>query len=402
MLEAPLRMSACEVLEKVQYYCNAFNAKLFSAPFLKCRAQCLAPPRPSHSSQASMQTVTSRSSPTAAKTTVKKRKRANQAERRKAQTPLTVEQYDILVELLSPADASKRPSFASIAREWKNQCQLECSNDWLRDKVRTRWEAMNGVGAARRAIPRAMRARLDPGLPALLSPSQQEQWVSSLFPVPIPGHDQTAHYGVGSKDVLWSLTRAFRGPDGAYSGTFRLAAPYRKPKGRPPLARKDRYNEIHAYFRARVEYIFTCIWSFAIVHQVWRGKGLEGACELHLRILVLFHFINFQLSRKIMYEPTGVWSHTPEGGPAAEEVECETLEGFIADDCPDEGGEAESEDDVGPTRCQDSASDEGGGLLSTSLREWLRQSKDRSSSSDHLNVWQPRLTRSELSYSCLY
>ena len=82
MLEAPLRMTARDVLEKVQYYCNAFNAKLFRAPFVKCRAQCLAPPSPSHSSQATMRTVMSTSSPTAAKTTVKKRKRANEAERR--------------------------------------------------------------------------------------------------------------------------------------------------------------------------------------------------------------------------------------------------------------------------------------------------------------------------------
>ena len=75
MLEAPLRITTREVLEKVQYYCNAFNAKLFSALFVKCSVQCLAPPSPAHSRQASMQTVTSTSSPTAAKTIVKKRKR---------------------------------------------------------------------------------------------------------------------------------------------------------------------------------------------------------------------------------------------------------------------------------------------------------------------------------------
>ena len=127
-----------------------------------------------------MQTVMTRSSPTAAKTIVKKRKRANEAEWREAQTTLTVEHHGILVELLSPADASKHPSFAAVAREGKNQCQLECSNDWLRGRVCTRWEAMTGVGAARRAEPRAMRARLDPGLPALLSPCQQEQCRVSL------------------------------------------------------------------------------------------------------------------------------------------------------------------------------------------------------------------------------
>ena len=54
-----------------------------------------------------MQTVTSTSSPTAAKTTVKKWKRANEAVQRKVQTTLTFEHYDIRVELLSPADASK-------------------------------------------------------------------------------------------------------------------------------------------------------------------------------------------------------------------------------------------------------------------------------------------------------
>ena len=85
-------------------------------------------------------------------------------------------------------------------------------------------------------------------------------------------------------------------------------------------------NQIHAFFRARVEHIFTRIWPFAM-YQVWRGKGLEGACELQRCIHVLFHFINFELSRKIMYEPAGVWSHTLEGAPAAEEVEYETPHG---------------------------------------------------------------------------
>ena len=131
------------------------------------------------------------------------------------------------------------------------------------------------------------------------------------------------------------------------------------------------------------------------MHQVWRGKGLEGACELQRRMHVLFHFINFELSRKVMYEPAGFWSHTPEGAPAAEEVEYETPEGVIGDDSPDEGDEEQSEDDVGPALCQDSASHEGGGVLSTGLQQWLRQGRDRPSSSNHLNVWQPRLTRSE-------
>ena len=114
-----------------------------------------------------MQTVTSTLSPTPAKIVVKKRKRANEADRRKVQTTLTAD--------LSTVDASKRPSFADVAREWKNQCQLECSNDWLRDKVRTRWEEITGVRAARRANPKAKQPRLDAGLPALLIPSKQEQ-----------------------------------------------------------------------------------------------------------------------------------------------------------------------------------------------------------------------------------
>ena len=55
-----------------------------------------------------------------------------------------------------------------------------------------------------------------------------------------------------------------------------------------------------------MERVFSRAWPFGIVHQVWRGKGLEGACELQHRVHVLFNFINFDLTRKVMYELAGV------------------------------------------------------------------------------------------------
>ena len=44
------------------------------------------------------------------------------------------------------------------------------------------------------------------------------------------------------------------------------------------------------------------VWQGAM----WHSKSLEGAHELQQRVHILFHFIKFDLTCKIVYEPTGV------------------------------------------------------------------------------------------------
>lgn len=101
--------------------------------------------------------------------------------------------------------------------------------------------------------------------------------------------------------------------DGAYSGNYRLVAPFRKPPNKALGPRKEHYNRIHSFFRARIEHVFARLWPFAIMQHVWRGKGLDAGCELQRRLHVLMHFMNFSLKRRVLYEPAGVWPLLPPG-----------------------------------------------------------------------------------------
>jgi DDE superfamily endonuclease len=66
------------------------------------------------------------------------------------------------------------------------------------------------------------------------------------------------HPGSRADSTLWKRwgPKVFLGDevglaDGAYSGNYRLIAPFRKPPNKALPVRKDRYNRIHSFFRAR-------------------------------------------------------------------------------------------------------------------------------------------------------
>ena len=102
-----------------------------------------------------------------------------------------------------------------------------------------------------------------------------------------------------------------------------------------------------------------------------------------------------------MYEPAGVWPHTPEGAPPAEHVEYEVPTGVLEDDSANEDDEEEDADVAHGSGCAAqndagaSTSEQSVPTLSTGLTEWLQQGRERSAPSDRLHVWQPRLTRYE-------
>ena len=128
------------------------------------------------------------------------------------------------------------------------------------------------------------------------------------------------HPGSRGDSTLWKKwgPRSFVGQelglaDGAYSGNYRLVAPFRKPPGKPLPPRKERYNVLHSFFRARIEHVFSRLWPFGLVKHIWRGKGTEGACQLQRRMTVLLHFLNFSLKRRLLYEPPGAWPLLPPG-----------------------------------------------------------------------------------------
>ena len=189
--------------------------------------------------------------------------------------------------------------------------------------------------------------------------------------------------------------------DGAYSGNLRLVAPYRKPKGRHLPPRKERYNQLHSFFRARVEYIFTRTWPYGIMQQVWRGKGLDGACELQRRLCVLFKFLTFELCRKVMYEPAGVWARTAHTAPAAQPVEYVRPSGAIESDSDSEDSNSFPENEASATGGDNGcmSCDQFPSSVPIALQNWLHSGRTApasasASSCPPLAVWQPRMTRS--------
>ena len=197
MLQAPVSMQRSEAIEIVRYHLNSLNARLFDAPFVQCDPEPIPPPTPCSvepsqttssvppqspcSGQNSQTTSNAASSspmamPSKAAGVTKKRKRANEAERRHQRGTITDVEEEVLRDLLGPLDASQKPKFADVAREWQKQCpNFQGSMDWLHYTVRTRWEKMTGLGTARRKKPKVHRETVDPILPPLLTTSTQER-----------------------------------------------------------------------------------------------------------------------------------------------------------------------------------------------------------------------------------
>ena len=67
------------------------------------------------------------------------------------------------------------------------------------------------------------------------------------------------------------------------------------------------------------------------------------------RLYVLFNFLNFELSRKVMYEPAGVWAHTPDTAPAAQPVEYVRPSGAIESDSDSDDSDGCPENEASAT-----------------------------------------------------
>ena len=69
------------------------------------------------------------------------------------------------------------------------------------------------------------------------------------------------------------------------------------------------YTAVHAWYRARVEHLFGVLWNFALVKNIWTGKGPNQARIFQWRIHTLLHFVALDLKSKWRYEPYGPWGH---------------------------------------------------------------------------------------------
>ena len=71
--------------------------------------------------------------------------------------------------------------------------------------------------------------------------------------------------------------------------------------------RQKTYNDVHGYYRARVEHLFAHLWSWRVVRDIWLGSHQD----LHANTRILLHFSQFMLRRQKRYQPYGLWEHIP-------------------------------------------------------------------------------------------
>ena len=61
--------------------------------------------------------------------------------------------------------------------------------------------------------------------------------------------------------------------DGAYKGRLHVAWPF---IGRKTFTERQKdYNDVHGFYRARIEHLFARMWHWGIVRNIWRGSGTE-------------------------------------------------------------------------------------------------------------------------------
>ena len=71
---------------------------------------------------------------------------------------------------------------------------------------------------------------------------------------------------------------------------------------------QQEYNDVHGFYRARVEHLFARLWQWRIVHNVWT----RSAMERHGHVCILLHLTQLCICRQTRYQPYGPWPHVPE------------------------------------------------------------------------------------------
>ena len=97
------------------------------------------------------------------------------------------------------------------------------------------------------------------------------------------------------------------GHDGAYKGRIHVIVPFIGRKNGTLTARQQGYNDVHGWYRARIEQLFARLWHWGLVRNIWRG----GPNELHQSVRILLHFTQFCIRRQVRHPPYGPWEHVP-------------------------------------------------------------------------------------------
>ena len=72
-------------------------------------------------------------------------------------------------------------------------------------------------------------------------------------------------------------------------------------------SRQQCYNDVHGWYRARIEQLFARLWHWGLIRNIWRG----GPNELHQSVRILLHFTQFCIRRQVRHPPYGPWEHVP-------------------------------------------------------------------------------------------
>ena len=89
------------------------------------------------------------------------------------------------------------------------------------------------------------------------------------------------------------------GHDGAYKGRIHFIVPFIGRKNGTLTARQQSYNDVHGWYRARIEQLFARLWHWGLVRNIWRG----GPNELHQSVRILLHFTQFCIRRQVRHPP---------------------------------------------------------------------------------------------------
>ena len=148
-----------------------------------------------------------------------------------------------------------------------------------------------------------------------------------------PGHRRMFSFGIakgrkGARGIKWSMRLAplmvhTRGAS-MWHGHF---------IGRKTLTeRQKEYNDVHGFYRARIENVFARMWHWGIARNIWRGSG----SKLHEYVCVLLHLQQFLIRRQVRYPPYGPWEHVPAHvwtAPTQEDNDDEDVVGDDGDVC---------------------------------------------------------------------
>ena len=112
---------------------------------------------------------------------------------------------------------------------------------------------------------------------------------------------------------LWTFPHArifdfeVGGHDGAYKCRVHVIVPFIGRKNDTLLAWQQSYNDVHGWYRARIEQPFAHLWHWGLIRNIWCG----GPNELYQSVCILLHFTQFCIRRQVRYPPYGPWEHVP-------------------------------------------------------------------------------------------